>query len=259
MSAAAARPSSASARSCCRRRAAGLVEPTEVQRLAVPRVLAGEDTVLLGETGTGKTLAACDAARDARGPAAAKAAADGSWRPQAPVLQPNRELCAQVHSLLGELVAELPLRASSLVDDNADADADVLVATPAVALRMWHGPEWFRWVVLDEADALLAGSFKPSARARYPITELIMALKQRKRAADLEAYRKRVGDAASGGGESGGGEQDARGRRLQAGFDGAQFVLVGATLPNAGTRNVERWVRAVPGRGVAAHWPRTAR
>ena len=35
----------------------GFVEPTEVQRLAVPRVLAGEDTVLLGETGTGKTLA----------------------------------------------------------------------------------------------------------------------------------------------------------------------------------------------------------
>ena len=237
----------------------GFVEPTEVQRLAVPRVLAGEDTVLLGETGTGKTLAytvpVLHAMLEDR--AAAKAAADGSWRPQALVLQPNRELCAQVHSLLGELVAELPLRASSLVDDNADADADVLVATPAVALRMWHGPEWFRWVVLDEADALLAGSFKPSARARYPITELIMALKQRKRAADLEAYRERVGDAAAGGGgESGGGEQDARGRRLQAGFDGAQFVLVGATLPNAGTRNVERWVRAA---FPDAAWLRTER
>ena len=114
-----------------------------------------------------------------------------------------------------------------------------------------------RWVVLDEADALLAGSFKPSARARYPITELIMALKQRKRAADLEAYRERVGDAtAGGGGESGGGEQDARGRRLQAGFDGAQFVLVGATLPNAGTRNVERWVRAA---FPDASWLRTER
>ena len=86
----------------------GFVEPTEVQRLAVPRVLAGEDTVLLGETGTGKTLAytvpVLHAMLEDR--AAVKAAADGSWRPQALVLQPNRELCAQVHSLLGELVAE---------------------------------------------------------------------------------------------------------------------------------------------------------
>jgi superfamily II DNA/RNA helicase len=163
-----------------------------VQRSAFAAVLSGGDAVLLSETGSGKTLAYALPIlhrlldRGARIEEAAEieeakdeAAVERPRRlrgqaDQVLVLVPNRDLCAQVLSVFAGLLASLPaderrrLSASSLVSEtDADTDATILISTPAVALNIGLGPERLRTVVLDEADALLAGSFKPAARSTY--------------------------------------------------------------------------------------------
>ena len=110
-----------------------------------------------------------------------------------------------------------------------------------------------------------------SARARYGRSpELIMALTSSGNAhADLEAYRQRVGDArvrrrrrrAAAASKTA-----LRGLcRLQAGFDGAQFVLVARDAAERGDARASPAACArVPGRGGCARaraprwWPRCA-
>jgi ATP-dependent RNA helicase RhlE len=163
--------------------ASGIAEPTEIQRLGIQTILRGGDAVLLAETGSGKTLAYGLPLlhRLLSRTAAAGEGKGGGWQEEkALILVPNRDLCAQVHDVLTALVRALPdelaraVTVSSLVSETAaDADASVLIATPGVALNAIRGPEAIRTLVLDEADALLAGSFKPAARSSYPIERLI--------------------------------------------------------------------------------------
>ena len=234
--------------------AAGIERPTEVQRAAFEMILNGEDSVLLSETGTGKTLAYTlplvhrlieyVEADEQAGAAGEAEAADerprGRFRTppnQALVLVPNRDLAAQVTSVISGVVEALPadlqsaLRVSSLAAEvGADADATILVATPALALKLWRGPDTVRWVVMDEADALLAGSWKLTARMNYPIEQIIA---QVKRAAKVEAKASRTtGPRASG-----------RAERAKAFYASRQFVVTGATMPNAGTKNMEEHVK----------------
>lgn len=255
----------------------------DVQRTAFDAVLSGEDVVLLAETGSGKTLAYAlpilhrliearatappdDAAAAAGAEGGEAAAATGQpprhaagarrgGRPddQVLVLVPNRDLCAQVLATFTSLLDALPaaavaappagvglppLRASSLHSEfETDLDADILIATPALALRSWRGPEPIRTVVLDEADALLAGSFKPAARSGYPIEMLIREVKRSAQQEALHSGRRAVPSVRRSPGSGSGREARARLRASK------QFVLVGATMPNAGTRNVEVHVR----------------
>jgi superfamily II DNA/RNA helicase len=96
-------------------------------------------------------------------------------------------------------------------------------------------------VVLDEADALLAGSFKPAARATYPIEILIS---QVKRSAKEEAMRANGGKATSSARYGPRGERGASGRAVRAEAHASkQFVLTGATMPNAGTKNAQEHVK----------------
>jgi superfamily II DNA/RNA helicase len=215
---------------------AGITEPTEVQRAAFPAILGGGDSVHLSATGSGKTLAYAlpllqrlieDPGEDG----------DRSEN-QALVLVPNKDLCAQVKRVFESLIAVLPeelqrrLTVSSLVADG-DPDAAVLIATPTVALERSRGPSSVRWIVLDEADALLAGSFKLAQRSTYPIEILIAALK---RAAKAEADPSMTTAAAR--------EQGLEGRAARAlALTSKQFILTGATMPNAGTRNTEEHVQ----------------
>tara|TARA_B110001452_G_scaffold264682_1_gene268088 strand:- start:1497 stop:2936 length:1440 start_codon:yes stop_codon:yes gene_type:complete len=232
----------------------GFTDPTPVQQQTFAKAIDGKDLVVLAETGSGKTLAYSlpivqmmlreaaerDAALDEDG------AEPPPERPQALLLQPNRELCSQARGVLDGLVRDLDVSVSSLVDDDADCDADLLISTPAVALRAWRGPENIRWLVLDEADMLLAGSFKPAARSQYPIEQIIAAMK---RDGQLQASAEGAGRVA--------GHLRGDERRLQKAAlyqRSKQFLLVGATMPNAGTRNIENYVtRAFPG----AEWVRT--
>ena len=229
--------------------AAGIDQPTEVQRAAFEMILSGEDAVLLSETGSGKTLAYTlplihRLIELAELPEAIEADSDEpednrrrTVPDQALVLVPNRDLAAQVHDVIAGVVETLPdhlkktISVSSLAaETGADASAAILVSTPAIALKAWRGPETVRWVVLDEADALLAGSWKLTARMNYPI-ELLIA--QVKRAAKLEASATPVPTSRTGG----------RAGRAKAFYSTRQFVVTGATMPNAGTKNMEEHVQ----------------
>ena len=242
--------------------AAGIEQPTEVQRAAFEMILSGNDAVLLSETGTGKTLAYAlplihqlieqAAMRDA-GEAADDAATDGGGESRLPyrrtpinqalVLVPNRDLAAQVYGVMDGIVSSLPetlqdtLRVSSLVSEvGADADANILISTPAIALKLWRGPEQVRWVVMDEADALLAGSWKVSARAQYPIEQIVAQVKraakeESRRESDAPLVKPKLG------------REGRRESRDQARYASRQFVVTGATMPNAGTKNMEEHVK----------------
>ena len=85
---------------------AGMRRTTEIQRLAIPELVSGEDVVILAETGSGKTFAyvlpmvASVGARWARG-----TKVQGRCCPSMIVLVPNVELGRQV-AYMAELAAE---------------------------------------------------------------------------------------------------------------------------------------------------------
>mmetsp|Transcript_24750 Transcript_24750/g.77792 ORF Transcript_24750/g.77792 Transcript_24750/m.77792 type:complete len:310 (+) Transcript_24750:88-1017(+) len=194
----------------------GFEAPTEIQRQAWPFVRGGGDVVLLDETGSGKTIAyalpVLQAMLEEREELIAEArrarGEEGGGEEgrlvlprvpsQALLLAPNRELVVQVHATVRALLAGLPpslqLRSSALTEADADGEADVLCATPAVALRSWRGsrggrlrgPGRVRWAVLDEADQLLAGSFKPAIRDRYEVEQICAELKRAAKASAAE-------------------------------------------------------------------------
>ena len=236
--------------------------------------------MLLDETGSGKTLAyllpiLTSQLHEREELQRAQSYAPGS---QAMLLAPNRDLVMQIYDVVQHILtngdAGNLIKASALTEPDADGDSDVLVATPAIALRSWRGsykgglrgPQRVRWLVLDEADTLLAGSFKEAARAKYPIEQLIHGLKlgelgktselKRDYAAAASAVRKAVQR----------GEGDAKVQKLVAKAKeakayqwksvGKQFVLVGATFPNAGVKNIENHINSL---FPTIQWIRTSR
>ena len=253
----------------------GISEPTPIQSLAAPALAAGGDAVLLDETGSGKTLAyalpiVSSMLDAASADADAGAGAPAASVPQALVLVPNRELCGQVVGVMHELLADVPLRASALTEADADADADLLVSTPAVALRDWRGPARVRWMVLDEADSLLAGSFKPATRSQYPVEQLAAELKRSAKRDHLKiaagpdaGARRDVGALRAWRAVKRARDDDAlEGAKAQlaaaraATWARVQFVLVAATMPNAGERNIDAHVKR---QWPTAAWVRTGR
>lgn len=151
---------------------AGFVEPTAVQRVAIPAVLSGRDVRARAPTGSGKTAAfglpllqrLCDQprARAARGNEVA-----------ALVVVPTRELATQIGEALAGFAAQLPGRLRVLavfggVSINPQmmalrGGADVLIATPGRLLDLQrHNAlhlDAMRTLVLDEADRLLGLGF----------------------------------------------------------------------------------------------------
>ena len=87
-------------------RAAGLKRTTEIQRLAIPLLVAGEDVVVLAETGSGKTFAYALPMMAAVGaPGRGGTKVQGRCCPSMIVLVPNVELGRQV-AYMAELAAE---------------------------------------------------------------------------------------------------------------------------------------------------------
>ena len=141
----------------------GFQHPTEVQTLAIPRILEGSDIVVQSRTGTGKTLAYGI-------PIIEKV--DPKWdRIQALVLTPTRELALQVRNAVSQASAPLGIRVTAIYGgdsmrrqiDELRRPPQIVAATPGRLLdHMGRGTlslsDCF-WVVLDEADEMLSMGF----------------------------------------------------------------------------------------------------
>lgn len=137
----------------------GYVEPTPVQREAIPAMLAGQDVVGQAQTGTGKTAAFGVPLAERLDPERAEV--------QAIVLVPTRELAMQVAAELTRICAGSGLRVAAIYGGQRmgpqlaalAAGAHIVVGTPGrIQDHMYRGSlclDRVRVAVLDEADEML--------------------------------------------------------------------------------------------------------
>ncbi len=150
--------------------AMGYVEPTPIQLAAIPAVLAGRDLVASAPTGTGKTAAFALPILNRLGPHRAAG-------PRVLVLEPTRELAAQVAAAFGELGRGTDLQTLVLHGgvplgpqrDALRAGKDIIVATPG-RLREFMATAFLRLnlvevLVLDEVDRMLDLGFIDDVKA----------------------------------------------------------------------------------------------
>ncbi|MCW5556659.1 MAG: DEAD/DEAH box helicase [Verrucomicrobiae bacterium] len=150
-------------------RAMGYSEPTPIQLRAIPFILSGRDVIGSAQTGTGKTAAFAL-------PILSKLGAHAAAGPRVLVLEPTRELAAQVETSFRDLSRFTDLRVSVVYGgvgygeqtDQLRRGLDVLVATPGRLLdHMQRGAvrlDRVQHLVLDEADRMLDMGFLPDVR-----------------------------------------------------------------------------------------------
>ncbi|KAJ1256652.1 hypothetical protein BS78_K338400, partial [Paspalum vaginatum] len=163
-------------------RGAGLARPSLVQAACVPHVLTANDVIVAAETGSGKThgylvplieklCSKSSTTEDYNSQDTARMAHDIAL-----VLCPNVMLCEQVVRMANSLLDKSgePLKSAAAVCGPKGWPAvhpDILVATPAALLNYLfdYDPEQRRrerflrnvkFIVFDEADMLLCGSFE---------------------------------------------------------------------------------------------------
>src|SRR5438270_547823 len=136
--------------------AMGYVEPTPIQLRAIPLVLAGRDVIGSAQTGTGKTAAFALPILSQLG--------GHQPQPRVLVLEPTRELAAQVETAFRDFARFTELRVAvvfggvgyGLQREALRKGVDVLVATPGRLLDLMHQGscklDHVRYLVLDEAD-----------------------------------------------------------------------------------------------------------
>lgn len=149
-------------------KAMGFTEPTPIQLRAIPLILAGHDVIGSAQTGTGKTAAFAL-------PILSLLGQHGGF-PRALVLEPTRELAAQVETAIHDFARFTSLRTAVLYGgvgygkqiDALKGGADVIIATPGRLLdHMERGAarlEHIKYLVLDEADRMLDMGFLPDVR-----------------------------------------------------------------------------------------------
>jgi len=147
----------------------GYVEPTPIQSRAIPLVMAGRDVIGSAQTGTGKTAAFAL-------PILSRLEQHQPAGPRALILEPTRELAAQVETSFRDYSRFTDL--STLVifggvgygkqNDGLKAGSDIIVATPGRLLdHLEQGNlrlDKVEYVVLDEADRMLDMGFLPDVR-----------------------------------------------------------------------------------------------
>jgi ATP-dependent RNA helicase RhlE len=149
-------------------RAAGYVTPTPIQLRGIPLVLAGRDMIGSAQTGTGKTAAFALPILSKLGQHAPG--------PRALVLEPTRELAAQVETAIHDFARFTNLKTTVVFGgvgygkqlDELRAGTDVLAATPGRLLdHLERGTvrlDKVQFLVLDEADRMLDMGFLPDVR-----------------------------------------------------------------------------------------------
>jgi ATP-dependent RNA helicase RhlE len=149
-------------------RAMGYVEPTPIQLRAIPLILEGRDVIGSAQTGTGKTAAFALPILSQLG--------QHSPQPRLLVLEPTRELAAQVETAIHDFARFTNLRTVVMfggVGYGRQMDAlrdgvDVIVATPGRLLdHVQRGTcklGQIEFLVMDEADRMLDMGFLPDVR-----------------------------------------------------------------------------------------------
>lgn len=151
----------------------GFTEPTPVQQLAIPAVLAGKDVLAAAQTGTGKTAAYGLPMLDRMLSQTAKNQEQGKGAPvRALILTPTRELAQQVQDNMDAFCAVLPLTSVAVYGGtsmNMQTKAlrdrpEIVVATPGRLLDHAHvgniDLSQVEYLVLDEADRMLDMGFQ---------------------------------------------------------------------------------------------------
>ena len=146
----------------------GFLHPTPIQLKAIPLIMSGRDVIGSAQTGTGKTAAFALPMLSLLG--------EHEPRARALILEPTRELAAQVETAFFDFARFTHLRTAVLYGgvgygkqlDALRAGADVIVATPGRLLdHMERGAcqlDHVRFLVLDEADRMLDMGFLPDVR-----------------------------------------------------------------------------------------------
>ncbi len=141
-------------------RAAGFVEPTPIQRKAIPIILKGNDLIGAAQSGTGKTAAYLL-------PTLTRLI-EGPRRLRALVLVPTRELCAQIEAAARVFARFTHVRVSAVFQGAPiggqerllrEEGVNLLIATPVRLLEL-HGRQVLNFedveiLVLDEADRMV--------------------------------------------------------------------------------------------------------
>jgi superfamily II DNA/RNA helicase len=148
--------------------AAGFVTPTPIQAGAIPPALQRKDVLGLAQTGSGKTAAFVLPMLTMLEKGRARARI-----PRTLILEPTRELAAQVHEAFETLGKQHKLTVSLLIggvsfDEQAskiDRGADVVIATPGRLLDHFERGRLLltgvEMLVIDEADRMLDMGFIP--------------------------------------------------------------------------------------------------
>jgi len=152
--------------------ALGYEEPTDIQREAIPPLIAGSDVLGQAATGTGKTAAFALPMLHRIGPSE-----DDARTVRGLILVPTRELAMQVAEAVHKYgrqmgVRVLPIYGGQAMQQQLRAlkrGVDVVVATPGRALdhirRRTLVLDAVRMVVLDEADEMLDMGFAEDLEA----------------------------------------------------------------------------------------------
>jgi len=149
-------------------KAMGYVDPTPIQLRAIPLIVEGRDVIGSAQTGTGKTAAFAL-------PILSKLASHQP-APRLLVLEPTRELAAQVETAIRDFARFTDLRVAVVFGgvgygkqhEALKSGVDVLVATPGRLLdHLEQGTcklNQVQHLVLDEADRMLDMGFLPDVR-----------------------------------------------------------------------------------------------
>ena len=149
-------------------KAMGYIEPTPIQLRTIPLILAGQDVIGSAQTGTGKTAAFALPILSQLG--------QHSPQPRVLILEPTRELAAQVETAIRDFARFTNLRAAVLyggVGYGRQMDAlrgglDIIIATPGRLLdHLGRGTcrlDKIKYLVLDEADRMLDMGFLPDVK-----------------------------------------------------------------------------------------------
>ncbi len=146
---------------------AGFTEPTTIQAKSIPEALKGRDIIGASQTGTGKTAAFALPIIDKMIP---------GTKPQCLILEPTRELAAQVEDQMDLFSWYRPMNVVLIhggvgygkQNDGLLNNPDVVIATPGRLLdHMEKGNislDQMKYLVLDEVDRMLDMGFLPDVK-----------------------------------------------------------------------------------------------